>query len=77
MPQKPKVHICKGEACTNAGTQSQVHEWLLKYFSEDEIETCPCLGLCHDNFAIRYKGKAYSIFTEKGLQRIIKASSSS
>ena len=71
MSKTPKVYICNGEACTKSGTQGFVHEWLLEYFNEDEIDTCTCLGLCHDNYAILYKGKAYSVFTKKTLRRII------
>ena len=71
MPKISKVQICNGEACTKAGTQSFIHEWLLEYFNEDEIGTCSCLGLCHDNYSILYKGKAYSVFAKKTLKRII------
>ncbi len=74
MPKTLKVQICNGEACTKAGTQGFVYEWLLEYFAEDEIGKCPCLGLCHDNFSILYKGKAYSIFTKKSLKRILNLS---
>jgi len=71
MNKTQKVQICKGEACTKAGTQGFVHKWLLEYFSEDEIGTCSCLGLCHDNFSILFEGKAYSAFTKKSLKRIL------
>ena len=78
MPKTPKVQICNGEACSKAGTQGFVHEWLLGYFDKDEIGECPCLGLCHDNFSILYKGKAYSIITKKHLSGLlIKPSSTS
>ncbi|RLD68084.1 MAG: hypothetical protein DRI95_03780 [Bacteroidetes bacterium] len=71
MFKTPKVQICNGVACTKAGTQGFVHEWLLEYFNENEIGTCSCLGLCHDNFSVLYKGKAYSVFTKKTFKRII------
>ena len=71
MNKTTKVQICNGEACTKAGTQGFVHEWLLEYFDESDIGKCPCLGLCHDNFSILYKGKAYSVFSKKTLKRII------
>ncbi|MEN8122051.1 MAG: hypothetical protein ABFS35_17005 [Bacteroidota bacterium] len=71
MSKTPKVQICNGEACTKAGTQGFVHEWLLEYFDEDEIGRCSCLGLCHDNYSILYKGKAYFVFSKKMLKRII------
>ena len=72
MTKTLKIHICTGDACTKAGTQTSVHKWLSEYFPEDEIGECSCLGLCHDNFAILYKEKAYSVFTKKTLERIIK-----
>jgi len=71
MPEKTKIKTCNGEACTKAGTQGFVHEWLLEYFNKNEISTCSCLGLCHDNFSILYEGKAYSVFTKKTLKRVI------
>ena len=71
MPEKTKVQICNGAACTKAGTQGFVNECLREYFNENEISTCSCLGLCHDNYAILYKGKAHSIFTKKTLKRIV------
>ncbi len=71
MSKTPKIQICNGEACTQASTQKYVHEWCLEYFNEDEIGTCSCLGLCHDNYAILYKGKAHSIFAGKSLERIV------
>jgi len=77
MPKTPAVQICNGEACTKAGTQNIVFEWLQDYFTKDEIGTCSCLGLCHDNYSILYKGKSYSVFTKKTLDRIIKFSATS
>jgi len=77
ITKTPKVQICKDEACTKAGTQDIVLEWLQDYFTKEEIGTCSCLGLCHDNYSILYKGKAYSVFTKKTLDRIIKFSAAS
>ena len=71
MTKTFKIHVCNGKACTKAGTQGFVHKWLLNHFDENEISTCSCLGLCLDNYSILYKGKAYSVFTEKTLKRIV------
>jgi NADH:ubiquinone oxidoreductase subunit E len=74
MSKTSTVQFCNGQACTQAETQHLVFEWLQDYFTKDEISECSCLGLCHDNHAILYKGKAYSVFTKKALDRIIKFS---
>lgn len=66
-----KVRICNGKACTDAGTQKIVKKWLLAYFTEEEIGEHPCLGLCHDNFSILYKDKAYSVVSPKKIKRLI------
>ncbi len=72
-----KIRICRGKACTNAGTQNKVRTWLLSYFSKEEIAETNCLGLCHNNFAVWYNGKAYSIVSAKTLKRIITSSGAS
>ena len=71
MTKTFKIHVCNGEACTKAGTQGFVHKWLLNYFDENEIGKYNCIGLCHDNYSILYKGKAYSVFTEKTLKSVL------
>jgi NADH:ubiquinone oxidoreductase subunit E len=69
-----KVWVCNGKACTDAGTQDTVKKWLLAYFKEKEIGEHACLGLCHNNFSILYKNKAYSAVSQKTLKRIIENS---
>ena len=66
-----KVHICNGKACTIAGTQYKLKEWLKEYFTEDEIGFYPCFGKCDTNFSLFYKGKAYSALTKKSLKKIL------
>ena len=70
-----KVFICDGSACLTSGKQENLRNVLLRRFSEDEIGSVTCLGLCHTNNAFLYNHTAYSTDDLNSLDEIIKTGS--
>jgi len=66
-----KVFVCSGSDCTAAGTQKAIKNQLLAYFSENEIGTLNCIGLCYKNHSFRLDGKRYSAPTPEIAQQIL------
>ncbi len=73
--QGKKVYICNGSVCMCAGTQTSLHQKLLKHFKEEEIGEMCCLGRCHENAAFQYQGRNYSGDAIKHIASIIKEKS--
>jgi len=67
-----KVRICNGTACMVAGTQERVQQWAEGNFSKEEIGHVACVGHCHANSAILFKGNTYSPGSEAEWKEIVK-----
>lgn len=68
---KKKAFICNGTACLVSGKQEKVKEKLLNFFSEDEIGHVACIGHCHENSAVLYDNKTYSLDDEEDLKLLL------
>ena len=66
-----RIRLCNGTACMVAGSQSKVHTMLDKHFKKDDIGEVACVGHCHSNGAILYKGQTYSVNSENEFDTII------
>jgi len=68
--RKKKIRICNGTACMVAGTQEQVQRWASAEFPEEEIGHVACVGHCHTNSAVLFKGNTYSLESENHLAEL-------
>ena len=66
-----KIHICNGSACLTSRTQNKLLQEVKNYFSEEEIGHVSCLGHCHSNASLMYKGQTYSIQNDDELNQIL------
>jgi len=66
-----KIHVCNGTACMVANTQSDLQNQLEKHFTINEVGHAACVGRCHSNNAVLYKGKTFSLTNDYELKKII------
>ncbi len=66
-----KIYVCNGTACMVANTQSDLQNQLEKHLTKDEIGHAACVGRCHSNNAVLYKGKTFSLTNDNELNNII------
>lgn len=68
--QQKEVYICVGADCTKRGSQGRLRREIEKYFAPEQIGTYNCIGLCHKNYAFRYRDKNYSVSCPEELRRM-------
>jgi NADH-quinone oxidoreductase subunit F len=68
-----KIRVCNGTACMVAGTQDRVSQWVSKEFPAEEIGHVACVGHCHTNSAILFRGNTYSLTSEDHLNQLKEA----
>jgi len=66
-----KVRVCNGTACMVSGTQKSVHDLLLQRFEEKEIGHVACVGRCHSNSAVMFKGQTFQLDSKESMANML------
>ncbi len=68
---KKKIFVCNGSACLLSGNQEKLKENLSDFFFDSEIGEVACVGRCHENGSLLYKGRTFSCKTKDDVKDVI------